>query len=185
MQKVCLKCGYEGEADDTPIAACPKCGAIYAKVEEAKRKAAEAVEASHAEAARQIAVAAKAQEATAALEAKKRVQTALAAQRQREEAERLSRIEDSARAARANTTKRWHTPGFAKVLFVVYALVTGVPAMVLALGVPGYGWVIGGAVLLSVFFTAVLLEVVLAVFHMATTLEDCRAELRRISGRTD
>ena len=37
--KVCLKCGYERRAHDAgPAAACPSCGAIYAKVEAAFRK---------------------------------------------------------------------------------------------------------------------------------------------------
>ncbi len=32
MTKTCLKCGHTAEVSDDPAAACPKCGAIYAKV---------------------------------------------------------------------------------------------------------------------------------------------------------
>ena len=35
--KSCLKCGHEADVADAPHAACPACGAIYAKVEEAVR----------------------------------------------------------------------------------------------------------------------------------------------------
>ena len=36
--KKCLKCGHTATFDGTPPAACPGCGAIYAKVEEAYRQ---------------------------------------------------------------------------------------------------------------------------------------------------
>lgn len=35
MEKTCLKCGAVADPGDEPFAACPRCGAIYRKVEEA------------------------------------------------------------------------------------------------------------------------------------------------------
>ena len=40
MVRVCPKCGYERKADEpVPETECPQCGAIYAKIEQALRKA--------------------------------------------------------------------------------------------------------------------------------------------------
>jgi len=36
MHKKCLKCSHEADVADDPLAACPKCGAIYTRVEEAR-----------------------------------------------------------------------------------------------------------------------------------------------------
>lgn len=33
MRKTCQKCGTESDVDDSPSAACPSCGVIFAKVE--------------------------------------------------------------------------------------------------------------------------------------------------------
>ena len=42
MVRVCPKCGYERKADEpVPETECPQCGAIYAKIEQALRKAEE------------------------------------------------------------------------------------------------------------------------------------------------
>lgn len=38
MDRTCLKCGHSAtDADTSPMAACPKCGAIYARVEAVRR----------------------------------------------------------------------------------------------------------------------------------------------------
>ena len=34
MRKSCPKCGVESDIEDSPTAACPSCGAIFAKVEQ-------------------------------------------------------------------------------------------------------------------------------------------------------
>lgn len=42
MIKKCMKCGAESEFENVPLdplAECPKCGVIYARAEEAARKA--------------------------------------------------------------------------------------------------------------------------------------------------
>lgn len=53
MNKTCLKCGATSEVEMTAFTACPKCGAVYSKVEQAEelRKAAELARAAKAEAA--------------------------------------------------------------------------------------------------------------------------------------
>ncbi|WP_291994909.1 zinc ribbon domain-containing protein [Candidatus Accumulibacter sp. ACC003] len=55
MSQVCRKCGYERQSSDTtPKAECPKCGAIYAKVDEhLERQKAEAAKRQEAEEQRQ------------------------------------------------------------------------------------------------------------------------------------
>lgn len=39
VQKTCLKCGHTAAADPKPMAECPRCGAIYLRVEEAMARA--------------------------------------------------------------------------------------------------------------------------------------------------
>jgi hypothetical protein len=34
MHKTCQKCGAESDVDDSPAAACPSCGVIFAKVDQ-------------------------------------------------------------------------------------------------------------------------------------------------------
>lgn len=50
MNKTCLKCGTSSEVEMTAFTACPKCGAVYSKVEQAEefRKATEALRAARA-----------------------------------------------------------------------------------------------------------------------------------------
>lgn len=58
MEKTCLKCQYTAEVADDPLAECPKCGAIYSRVESAVT-----AKQQHADEARRAADAAEAQKA--------------------------------------------------------------------------------------------------------------------------
>jgi predicted nucleic acid-binding Zn-ribbon protein len=91
MIKTCLKCNHpNGSATDDPLAACPKCGAIYSRVEEHLRRMAEK------EAAEEKA---KEAETAAQVEKQRRIDAANAAK-----AERKRKTEE-ARAAHAKATE--------------------------------------------------------------------------------
>lgn len=176
MLKMCLKCGYEGDAGDDPMAACGNCGAIYARVDEMQRKKAEEQAAA---AARADAAGAKARETAEKVEAKKRAQAAVLAQRQQSE----MRAASFAREQRAGKTRRWFTPQFALVIYILFAVLIGLPLMVAAFGMGPMAWVGFLAAFAILGVGAVVLELILVVFHISTTLEDCRALLGEIAQR--
>lgn len=176
MLKTCLKCGAESEVDDSALADCPKCGAIYARVEEAMKKA-EAERIANAERD------AKKAEAAERTEAKKRAQLAAHEQKQREHADLQRRAAEFAKQRRPVGTRRWFTPKFATLIFVVYCVVIVLPAFVMAAkgGALGVVYLIGA--LVSAGLGAVLLETILVLFHTSQTLEECRDYLRDIAER--
>lgn len=161
MEKQCQKCQTVADVGDDPLAACPKCGAIYSRVEAAARLAAERAEINER------------------AEAKRRAQVAVLEQRQQSELQQQQVVRhDHGRPT--VKPRRWFTPQFALVIYIVFAVALGLPTLVAGMAGGPFGWIIliGGFAMLGV--GAVLLELILVVFHISATLEDCRAELQRL-----
>lgn len=176
MEKTCLKCGATSVVEDSPAAECPKCGAIYAKVE-AARHAADALE----------------QSKRAELEIQRRERDERAAAKRQQQQEAAERAEAAARLAATlpKPPRRWFTPQFALAIFIGYAVLVGLPTLLLiitSMMAPKGGGLFAGIAVLSgllmLALGAVLLECVQVIFHMASTLDDCREDLRRIADRS-
>lgn len=144
MDKTCLKCGHTADVTDETLAECPKCGAIYAKVEAA----------------------------AALADSARRAQTA---------AQRAAHAE---REHRMTTKRRWFTPQFAIAIYVIGAILIGIPTASLAVTGGAIGLAMAMTGLLILLVGAVVLEMILVVFHAASTLDDCRALLHEIAGRS-
>jgi predicted nucleic acid-binding Zn-ribbon protein len=162
MNKTCLKCNHTAEVDDNPLAECPKCGAIYSRVEALEQRKVEERQQQEAKEAREAA-------ARALAEDKRR--RAVEEHRQRKA------------QAQQETSKRWFTPRFAKVLFALWAFFLIVPAGIGAAMTGTTAGMIGFAIAVVLGIAGlVILESILVVFHIAETLDDCKRSLRKIAG---
>jgi hypothetical protein len=177
MVRTCLKCGFEGDANDDPMAACSNCGAIFSKVQEARDRA---IAEQRAAEQRSADLAAKAKQAAERAEVKQRTQQALLAQRQQME----QRAEMFAIEQRSAKPRRWFTPQFALFIYIALAALFVLPAMIASFLAGPLGLLGVAAGIAVLLLGGVLMELILVVFHIATALDDCRAMLRQISTRT-
>jgi hypothetical protein len=86
--------------------------------------------------------------------------------------------------------RRWITPGFSLLLFVGYCVLVGIPILALAFGAlaaksTGILVVVLAGGILLIGAGAVALELILVMFHMSDTLEDCREFLKAIATRRE
>ncbi len=163
--KTCLKCGFENPAETVdPLAACPKCGAIYSRVEAHAAKTG-------------------VDPATATAEAKARAQF----NRPVPAVTQPPGLPRKPVTGQPTSRRRWFTPSFALIIFIAYTALMGLIAIGFAITAGGSavtaGFVI--ALLLVYGLGAICLELIMVVFHISATLEDCRDYLRAIHERRD